>query len=129
MRNLDAVLSGLNNVTGIADDVYIYAENEHQHAIALTNLLNRFRENGIKIGANKIQYKLSTVNFYGITCTSDGHKPQDNKITSIVTMETPKNVKQLQSFLDMVQYLNQYSPLLADLCVPLYKLTRSETPF
>ena len=129
IRNLDAVLSGLENVTGIADDVYVYAENDEQHDRALTNVLNRLREHGIRIGSNKIQYKLNTVNFYGITCTSDGHKPQDNKIAAIVNMKTPENVKQLQSFLGMAQYLNTYSPVLADLCAPLYKLTRDNVPF
>jgi hypothetical protein len=129
MRNLDSVLAGLENVTGIADDVYVYAENDEQHDIALTKLLCRLRDHGIKLGANKIQYKLPSVEFYGITCTADGHKPQDSKISAILDMKTPTTVKQLQSFLGMVQYLNQYSPKLADLCNPLYKLTRKDTNF
>ena len=63
MRNLDVAISGLDNVTGIADDIYVYAENEQQHDIALTKLLNRLWENGVKLGADKIQYKLFKVDF------------------------------------------------------------------
>jgi hypothetical protein len=36
--------------------------------------------------------------------TTDGIKPQSNKVQAILAIELPTNVKQLRHFLGMVQY-------------------------
>ena len=40
-----------------------------------------------------------------------------------------KDVKQLQSFLGMVNYLNKYSPQLAEITAPLQDLMKDNVPF
>ena len=49
--------------------------------MTLTNFMNRTREHGLKIGLEKIQYKKTSVEFYGSQFTTQGHKPTD-KISS-----------------------------------------------
>ena len=56
-QKLDEVFSGLEGVTGIADDMFIFGRREEEHDRNLTNFLNRAREHGLKIGAEKIQYR------------------------------------------------------------------------
>ena len=60
---------------------------------------------------------------------TDGHKPTDKKIYYIQLMAEPKDFKQLQSFLGTVNYLNRYSPTLAEITAPPQDLTKDNGPF
>ena len=128
-QKLDEVFSGLEGVTGIANDMFIFGRTEEEHDRNLTNFLNRAREHGPKIGAQKIQCKKTSVEFYGLQSTAHGHKPTDKKIQDTQMMSQPKDLKQLQSLLRMVNYLNRYSPRLAEITVPLQDLTKENVPF
>ena len=128
-QTLDQVYSNLKGVTGIADDMFIYGTSDDDHDQNLTNFLNRTREHGLKIGLEKIQYKKTSVAFYGSQFTTQGHKPTDKKIQDIQLMPKPKDIKQLQSFLGMINYLNWYSPRLAEITSPLRDLTKDNVPF
>ena len=99
------------------------------HDLNFTKFLQETQKNGLKIGADKIQYKLSTVNFYGTILTSEGYTLQNEKIEAIQNMQIPQNVKQLQSFLGLVNYLSRYSAKLADLRSPLQELLKDKTVF
>ena len=44
-------------------------------------------------------------------------------------MPQPKDLKQLQFFLEMVNYLNRYSPRLAEITAPIQDLTNDNVPF
>ena len=44
-------------------------------------------------------------------------------------MKQPENIKELQSFLGLCQYLTKFTPELASLSEPLKFLTRKNTPF
>ena len=44
------------------------------------------------------------------------------KIDSILKMEFPKDKETMHSFLGLINFLNWYSPQLAELCVPLWSL-------
>ena len=126
---LDQVYSNLKGVARIADDMFIYGTSDDDHDQNQTNSLNRTREHGLKIGVEKIQYKKTSVGFCGSQFTAQGHKPTDKKIQDIQLMPKPKDIKQLQSFLGMINYLNWYSPRLAEITSPLRDLTKDNVPF
>ena len=44
-------------------------------------------------------------------------------------MPKPENLKDLQTFLGMVQYLNKFSPRIAELAEPLQDLTKKHAPY
>ena len=89
-QKLDEVLAGLQGVTAMAYDIFIYARTEEEHDQNLTNLLNRTRQHRLKIGASKIQYKKTSVEFYGLQFTTNGYKPTDKKMYDIWMMPEPK---------------------------------------
>ena len=128
-QKLDQVYSNLKGVNGIAHDMFIYGTSDDDHDKNLTNFLNRTREHGLKIGLEKIQFKKTSVEFYGSQFTTQGHKPNDKIIQAIQLMPKPKGIKQLQSFLGIINYLNQYSPRLAKITSPLCERTKDNVPF
>ena len=73
--------------------------------------------------------KTKKANFFGNTFTSDGHKPENEKVQAINEIAQPMTMKDLQCFLGMVSYLNKYSPWLAELGDSLRELTKKKLLF
>lgn len=128
-RNLDSALEGLEGVTGIADDTFVFASTEKEHDEIIISLLNRARERGIRFNKDKLQLKCQEVSFFGHTWTPNGIKPDRKKVSAILDMKPPTNIKDLQSFLGLVNYLTRYSGKLATITAPLRELTKKEIAY
>lgn len=107
-KQLDFSLQGLVRVTGIADDSIVYGATEEEHDLNMINLQEHAREQGIVLNKDKIQLKCKEVSFYGHTWSSDGVKPDTKKVLAIHDMERPRNTKDLQRFLGLVDFLTRY---------------------
>ena len=78
---LDQYFGKIDNVIVIADDIMGVGnqQNHRDHDIALTNLLETARRSNICLNYDKLHYKVTEVDFFGETYSTDGHKPAQNK--------------------------------------------------
>ena len=53
----------------------------------------------------------------------EGVQPDSQKVRALTEMPAPKNKKELQAFLGIINYLGKFSPGTAEVCKPLHKLT------
>ena len=115
----------------ITDDIMVigYQEDEWDHDKAFTQLLETAKKNNIKLNFDKIQYKQKEVEFLGETYTTQGCKPIDTKVKAITDMPQPENLKDLQTFLGMIQYLSKFLPRIAELAEPLWDLMKKHAPY
>ena len=60
---------------------------------------------------------------------SHGVRPDNSKVAAIQNMQPPEDVKSLQSFLGLVNYLIRYSGRLATITAPLRELTKKEVTY
>ena len=118
-RKLDAIFVGQPGVTGIADDMIIFGTTEDEHDRNLLQFLELTRKNGLKLNKDKIQFKKKEVSFFGHRWSQDGLSSNPKKIDAILKMEFPEDKETMHSFLGMVNFLNRYSPRLAELCTHL----------
>ena len=134
-RRLDGCLEGLKNIAVIADDILIYgtgdndAEAEATHDKAMTALLQRCRECGLKLNKKKLKFKLDSVTYMGHVIGKEGVKPDPEKIRAIINMERPVDVQAVQRLLGMVTYLSKFLPQLSSVCEPLRRLTDHDAVF
>ena len=115
----------------IADDIMVigYQEDKWDHDKAFTQLLETAKKNNIKLNFDKIQYKQKEVEFFDKTYMTQGCKPSNTKVEAITEMQKPMNLKDLQTFLGMVQYLSKFSPRFAEIAEPLRDLTNKHEPY
>ena len=59
----------------------------------------------------------------------EGLKPDPKKISAITFIKLHLDVETLCSFLGIVNYLNRFSPRLAEIIEPLQRLTLNHVPF
>ena len=126
---MDAIFGPLEGVTGIADDTFTFGTSEKDHDDHLLNVLETARKNNVRFNPDKFQFKVSEASFFGLKWTPEGLKPDENKVRSIVDMQPPNDVKELQSFLGMVNYLNRFSPILAQASEPIRNLNKQGVPY
>ena len=63
------------------------------------------------------------------TYTTQGCKPSNTKVKAITEMLKPANLKDLQAFLGMVQYLSKFSPRIAEIAELLWDLAKKHAPY
>lgn len=88
---MDETFVGLSGVTGIVDDILIYGKTRAEHDRNLRNALNRARERGLRLNADKCKIGLTEVRYFGHILTNKGLKIDDQKLSAIRQMEAPKD--------------------------------------
>jgi len=83
----------------------------------------------VSLDSEKLQFKQTQVYFFGHVLTENGIQPAKEKLGAIRNMKTLSNVRELQTILGMVTYLNCFSTRLADLTSPLRELTKKHVHF
>ena len=74
-------------------------------------------------------FKSQDCAFFGGNLTAAGYRMDPKKVQAITEMKPPENLQDLQSVLGLVNYLNRFSPALADLTAPLRTLCKKDTLF
>ena len=120
-RKLDAIFLSIPGITGIADDMIIYGRNDQEHDQHLVNFLEVCRKNTLTLNPDKMQFRLPQVSFFGHQWSARGLSPDPKKIAAVRCMELPQDMEMMRSFLGLVNYLNRFSPHLAELSEPLRK--------
>ena len=128
-RKLNAIFLDIPGVTGIADDMVIYGKTDLEHDRHLINFLNICRKNTLMLNPDKIQFRLPQVSFFGHQWSAKGLSPDPKKIAAVRRMDLPRDVETMRSFLGLVNYLNRFSPHLAELNEPLREICRQDTEF
>ena len=113
-EKMDMILSGCRGTLSIADDIIVYGIDERDHDRNLHNLMMNARRNGLVFNPQKCVIKTTEVGFFGMVYTTEGVRPDDKKVREIIDLPSPTNVKELQQFLGMVQYLASFIPNLSD---------------
>ena len=134
-RRMHATLQGLSGVEVIADDILVFGcgdtEEEYQrdHDINLLRLLQRAREQNLKLNKKKLKLCLSEVSYMGHKLTREGLRPDPAKIKAIRDMPRPDSKKAVERFLGCLQYLSRFLPQLAEEAAPLRLLTEQSAIF
>ena len=132
-QRMNQIVEGLQSVEVIADDFLVCGigntteEALANHDLNLRAFLNRAREKGLKLNPTKVKLRCSSVPFIGHLLTDKGLAPNPEKTAAIVNMPTPTNVRALQEFLGMVQYLSKFLPSLSKVTEPLRQLEHKNT--
>ena len=92
-------------------------------------MLDASRRNNVGLNSEKFQFRQSSVSFFGHTISENGFEPSPEKLEAIQNLSTPANAKELLTVLGLVNYLNRFSPNLAELTAPLRTLTKKDIHF
>ncbi|CAD6896654.1 unnamed protein product [Tilletia controversa] len=129
-RNMDVTLAGgeLVGARAYLDNIYIYTKVE-DHVEALRWVLTQLRKHQWKVSYAKAEIARDDLEVLGFRVNSEGIHVDGRKAWDIIKHPEPKDVKQLQSFLGMVNYLCDRMPEVALLAVPLTEIATQGARF
>ena len=88
----------------------------------MLKVLEITRKNNLKPNREKCEFGVNEPTFLGDVLSSEGLKPDRNKVRAISTMEKPTNKRGVQRFSRMTTYLEKWIPDLCTLTDPLHQL-------
>lgn len=111
------------------DDIFVCGDSESEHDRNVKKLMNRAIKNNVKFNLDKIQYRVSKINYCGHIISNNNVMMDTKYIQAVTDLEMPKNRKQLLGFLGFMKYLNKFIPNLSLITAPLRELTKDNVQF
>lgn len=123
-KMVDDIFSGIPNTIAIHDDIIIGGRDHKEHDQNIRNVFERARASGAKFNRKKIQFRIPEVKFMGEIVSENGFAPDPDRISAIKRMRNPTNVKELQEFLGIINFLSKYIPNMSKVTAPLRDLLK-----
>lgn len=101
------------------DDIVVYSVSLQEHLEKLTRVFNKLRQANLKIQLDKSHFMAKEIEFLGHIVSSEGIKPNPNKISAIKNYPLPKTTKEIKGFLGLLGYYRKFIHNLAKITKPL----------
>ena len=111
------------------DDILIYSNSLSEHKEHVHKVLTAIQAADLQIDIDKSEFYVQKTHFLDVIVGVNGIKMDPIKIKAIVQWATPRNLKEVQSFLDFCNFYRQFIQEFTKLADSLTKLTRKEVPF
>ena len=90
----------------------------------LQETFDTLRQYNMKLNPSKCAFGVSSGKFLGFLVSQRGIEANPDKIQVILSMEPPKNVKEVQSLTGQVEALNRFVFKVTDMCLPFFRVLR-----
>lgn len=120
MENLLITCDGTVN---FIDDIVVFGSNEKQHDKRLTQVLDTLKQNNVLLNQDKYLYKTTEIQFLGHK-SAQGIRPLAKYIDVKRKFRRPNTIEEIQSFLDLLNFVGKWIPNLATATEPLRKILR-----
>ena len=117
----------IDGVLAIHDDLIISASNTEEHDKILITVFQRAKDRNIKFNLKKIQFRVSEVKYLGNIVSSEGLRPDPDKVKAINEMPTPSCKQDVHRLLGMINYLGQFISNLSEITAPIRSLLKKDT--
>ena len=125
---MNKVLNGLSFAITYSDDIIIFSETPEQHLAHIRVVLKRLQAANLRM-KSKCSFFKKELYYLGHLLTTEGTKPQLEKVKVISELKPPKTQKGIREFLGMVGYYRKFIHRFADAARSLTKLTRKGIKF
>lgn len=128
-RIMDHVMEGLPFVAVYLDDVFIFSSTWEEHLAHIEIVLQRCIQYHIKLKEAKCIFGATHVKCLGHVVGGGLVSPDPGKLSAIVELPAPTDLRTLRSFLGMASYYRQYIESFAEIISPMAALTKKNAPF
>ena len=123
MRN--HVFKDLDFVLVYLDDIAILSKDFQQHQKHMNIVFERIKQFNLKLRLDKCTFGAKSIRYLGHTLSATCRKPDPNYIEKVLACTKPTDVKRLQSFLGLVNWLAHYIPGNSNNTQILYELLKT----
>ncbi len=127
-RVMEACLRGLNYKMCLIymDDVIIFSRTFDEHLKHIQQVFDCLRRANLKLKPNKCFFARRKIHYLGHIVSQHGIEPDPDKVSAVKDYPTPRNVKDLRSFLGLSGYYRKFIKGYSGIAAPLYALTKKD---
>lgn len=100
------------------DDIIIYSTSLQEHLRKICKVFSRLRQHNFKIQLDKSEFLQKQVNCLGHVLSSEGVRPNSDKVKSVKEFPITTIQKKIKSFLGLVGYYRKFIPNFAAITKP-----------
>ena len=126
-RAMERLLVGIPNALCYLDDILVFGENQLEHDTTLRQVFKVLQDAGLRLSKGKCSISLDEVTYLGFKINGEGLNPTEDKITAIKLAPQPQDVKQLKSYLGLLNFYRRFIPNASTLLEPLNRLLKANT--
>uniref|UniRef100_A0A0A9YGK9 RNA-directed DNA polymerase n=1 Tax=Lygus hesperus TaxID=30085 RepID=A0A0A9YGK9_LYGHE len=116
------ILQDQKNAVAMMDDILVWGTTEKEHDYYLREVLTKLRAAGMTLNKEKTELKKNTVRYLGHIISETGISVDPLKVNAIKDMKELTNVKEVQRFLGMVNFVAKFVPLKSEILEPISSL-------
>ena len=130
-RLMQKVLSGLewHSCFVYLDDILVVSHSFEEHVQHLYDVFQRLREAGLRLKPAKCHLLRDEIPFLGHIVSTNGLRPDPEKIAKVRHYPTPADATQIRRFLGLASYYRRFMPDFARVSAPLRALTKKDATF
>jgi Reverse transcriptase (RNA-dependent DNA polymerase) len=111
------------------DDLNIFSRNFNKHLVYLREVFEQLRNAGLKLKAKKCHFFKQELAFLGYVVSTDGVKPDQDKVRAVQEYSASQNLRELRQFLGLASYYRKFIKDFAMIAAPLNQLMRKEVKY
>jgi hypothetical protein len=111
------------------DDIIVPGASFQESLLRIEHVFIRLREANLKLKPSKCILLQKSVKFLGHVVSEEGVHTDPDKIVAVQNWSTPRNDKEIKSFLGLCSYYRKFVKGFADIARPLHKACQKGTKF
>lgn len=106
------------------NDILIYSQSSTEHLQHLEMVFTILNSNALFVRKSKCCFRLTGLAYLGHVITTEGIRPDPDKVSMIVTWPVPITVKQVRAFLGLTGYYRHFISRYAQVAAPITDLLK-----
>jgi len=126
MNDLFRDLINQGDTATFINDILVAPDTEEGYDKLVEEVLRRLEKNNLFVKPEKCKWKVREVEFLGVVISPKGVEMQKEKIEGVLSWLVSRNIKEVQKFLDLINYYRRFIKNFARIVALLYVLVRKE---
>ncbi|KAK6762125.1 hypothetical protein RB195_023007 [Necator americanus] len=122
---MDALIAGLDGTAAYLNDILVTFRTIGEHNARLETVFKRIQDYGL----DRCAFLQTEITYPGLLTNAQGRRPGLEKIKAIQKLHAPKDVSQLRSFLELINFYGNFVKDLHNLGAPLDTLTKKDVVY
>jgi len=108
------------------DDILIFTETLEEHRKITRRVLELLEKHKLYLHSNKCEFEKTTIKYLGVIISHNSVAMDPVKIAGVTKWPTPRNKKEVQSFLRFTNFYRRFIRDFSEHACPLFDLTRND---
>jgi len=105
---MDLLLAGVGGVHVYLDDILVFSKTVTDHLATLATVFRKLDAAGLLLNSDKCHFLMSSVPYLGNVVSTEGHRPDPDRVRAVSTLPFPATSADLKSFFGVAEMLRPF---------------------